>query len=240
MEDQNSTENPAEIIKETPAEPAPDNSSDTKSIVTILGIIIGLILLSFAGVSFYENITGGNVVDVDKLHQRNLEDQLKDEEGYVYNGFSFVKADGLWWTEFRKTNKLLKIPLHFGPKDLDDIKINGHINPRFNDGEDVYIAINPDIRDPHYSLGISELSFNLVKGFNRNPVGSCTREHFDCEGRTIISCNNTQGKPVVELTLSSEEPLIELSDMCIKISGQGYNLVKAVDRVLFRWYGIMN
>ena len=37
-----------------------------------------------------------------------------------------------------------------------------------------------------------------------------------------------------------EEAGIELSGTCIKIKGKDYEIVKAVNRLLYQWYGIMD
>lgn len=231
-----------EVKEETPEfDIEKDSKPDSKNLFIMIGVIIGLFVLFFGGTFVYNNyITGAEVVTVDGLHQENIEGNLEEEEGYLYNGYSFIKADGLWWTELNKRGTRLKVPLHFGPKDLEDVEITGTIDPRFNQGENVYIAINPNVRNKYYTLAISELSFNVVKGLDRTPIGSCTEENPVCVNRTIVNCENTQGLPVIELSLE-EGPKIELKDTCIKISGvQDYNIVKATNRLLYQWYGVMS
>ncbi len=214
--------------------------SETKNIVIILAVIIGIFVLSFGGLAIYNKITGGTVVNIEELHDKNLKGKLNDEEGYTYGAFSVVKADGLWWTEIMKDKKtLLKIPLHYGPKELENIPLAGRLNPAFNKGEDVFIGINPNVANKYYSLAVSELSFNLVKGMDRIPRGSCTMDDPICENRTIITCETANGRPVVELNFQDKAPTVEFFDTCVKISGQGEDIVKAVDRLLYFWYGIM-
>ncbi len=213
-------------------------SSDGKGLLFIILGIVGIFVLLIAGFGAYNYITTGAVMNVDELHQENLVGGLDEEEGYVYNGYSFVKADGLWWTEMNKFGTLLKVPLHFGPKELEEIPIEGTLDDSFNDGDKLFIAIDPDVQNKYYTLAISELSFNTVKGMDRLPIGSCTKENWACDNRTIISCNDTQGKPVIELALANETA-IELQGTCIKLSGKEYGIVKAVDRILYQWYGVM-
>ena len=202
-------------------------------------VIIGIFVFSIGGFKLYDNLTSAEVLDVDEMHQQNLIGELDDEEGYLYNGFSFVKVDGLWWTEMRRGDTLVKIPLHFGPLEVEDIEISGSINQNFNDGTEVYIAIDPAVANQYYTLAVSELSFNTVKGIQRTPVAACTEDVIVCEGRPILSCQNTQGKPVIEFVLANESR-IDLSGNCIKISGQDYGIVKATNRLLLQWYGVMN
>ena len=218
----------------------PENDkTDAKSIVITIIVILGIFGLLIGGFNFYNGITSAAVIDVDQLHQDNLNGNLDEEEGYMYDGYSFVKADGLWWTEMNKFGTTLKVPLHFAPKEVEEINIEGEFDPSFNVGEEVYIAIDPKVVNKYYTLSVSELSFNVVKGMDRIPVGSCTEAGNGCLDRDLISCeNNPDNRPVVELALA-EEPSIIVEGTCIKVSGWEYDLVKAVDRLLYQWYGIM-
>ena len=215
-------------------------ASDGKSILIMVAVIVGIFLLLFGGSYLYNNITAATPVSVDDLHQQNLDDKLDEEEGYVYNGYSFIKTDGLWWTEMNKFGTIFKVPLHFSPRELEDVKIKGELDPRFGDGDGIFITIDPKVSDKYYALAVSELSFNTVQGLDRIPIGSCIEEHWACENRTIISCDNTLGQSVIEFAYGEKEPSIELSGRCIKLNGQEYALTKAVDRLLYQWYGIMD
>lgn len=226
--------------EEKPSEP----QTDGKTIAIIIAVIIGIFLFTFLGFKLYAHFNTAEVINIDELHKDNIAGDLNDEEGYVYNEYSFILVDGLWWTEVDRFGTLLKIPLHFGPKDVESIPIAGMLDPAFNKGEIVYIAINPKTANKYYTLALSELNFNIIKGIDRNIEAACTENDSICDNRTIVSCENTLGKPVVELTLtnytnSTNSGKVEFKGSCIKISGQDYELVKAVDRVLLRWYGVM-
>lgn len=216
-------------------------SSDNKIIIIIGVIVVGLFLAAIGGFSLYNNLTTAGTVTIDDLHQQNINDKLDEEQGYIYNGFSFVNVDGLWWTEMNKFGTLLKVPLHFGPKELESIPLEGNLDPAFNNGENVYVAIDPYAINKYYTLAISEFSFNLVKGMDRRPVGSCTKESPDCDNRTIINCDTAAGRPVVELAFEENAaPRIDFIGTCVKISGgTDYGIVKAVDRLLYQWYTVM-
>ena len=218
-------------------------TSDNKTIIIMIVIIGGLFIAAFGGFSLYNNLSGSAIINIDDLHQENLNEELNDEEGYIYNGYSFVKVDGLWWTEMNKFGTLLKVPLHFGPRELEDIPLEGDLDLEFNLGEEIYIAMSPFTINKYYSLAISEFSINLVKGMDRIPVGSCTEENPEvCEDRPVINCENTEGKPVVELVFEPDmESRIDFDGTCIKISGgTDYGIVKTVDRLLYEWYGVMD
>ncbi|MEK6863588.1 MAG: hypothetical protein AABW53_02730 [Nanoarchaeota archaeon] len=215
-------------------------AGDGKNILIMVGVIVGIFVLTLGSFKVYNQFTGAGVIVVDDLHQKNLDGDLDADEGYLYNGYSIVKADGLWWTEIDAGSRVIKIPLHFGPKEVEEIHVSGKLSSQFDKGNIVYIAIDPEVNyNKYYTLALMEMNNNILQGINRNIEAACTKENAACDNRTIINCDATDGKPVIELAVS-ESSEIEFSGSCIKISGDNEALVKAVDRMLYTWYGIMN
>ena len=216
-----------------------------KTLFITIAVVIGVFAILFASFYGYNSLTGDVVLDMQGLHEANLQGDLDEESGYMYNEFSFVFVDGLWWTDIITHNQNIeekvRIPLHFGPRDFDEVKLSGSTSDEFNKGIDVYMAIDPAVRDKYYSLAISELVFNMAKGIDRRPIGACTIEDIECYDRPIISCeNNPDNLPVIELVVDFDvNSTIELDGTCMKITGNGYGLVKAVDRLLLQWYGVI-
>ena len=85
-------------------------SSDSKNVLLMVGVIIGLFIIVIGGFSWYNTITGGAVATIDDLHQMNYDGDLKEEQGYVYNGYSVVRNDKLWWTQVTGVDEDLIIP----------------------------------------------------------------------------------------------------------------------------------
>lgn len=213
---------------------------DSRSLILTIIILAGVFGLLLGGFKLYGNLTTAGIVTLEDLHQNNLNGELDKEIGYVYNGYSFVKIDGLWWTETKVGERLVKIPLHFGPKELEEISTKGSLTEDFYYGEEIYVAINPTINyDKYYTLALMELNNNVLQGINRQVVSACTEHDPICEEREILNCKNTKGKPVIELVID-ENPGIKLSGTCIKITGKDFDLVKSVNRLLYQWYGIMS
>ncbi len=213
---------------------------DGKSILIMIAALIGIFALSISGFKLYDYFTGAGIVTLDTLHQENLAGKLDEEEGYLYNGFSFVKADGLWWTEIKAGSRLIKTPLHFGPKEVEAVATTGSLSSGFYRDDFVYVAINPTINhNKYYTLALMELNNNVLQGIERNVKSACTEKNDICEDRLIRNCQDTQGNPVIELVVT-DKPAVELLGTCIKISGNEFDLVKAVDRLLYQWYGVMN
>jgi hypothetical protein len=214
-----------------------EQKNEGRKILITIAVLVGILLLFLGGSRLY-NSYNPVPTTIDEIHEANLAGDLPEEQGYIYNGFSFINIDGLWWTQVMRNGGLVKFPLHFGPRDVDTIEVFGSLNPAFFQSEEIFIAINPLVVDKHYTLAISELSLNLVEGVNKIPIGACTEEDPACIDRTIINCKTSNGRPVIELALD-EKTKIELDDTCIKLSGQGFEIVKVVDRLLFHWYNVI-
>ena len=215
------------------------SQSDGKNVLILIGVLLALFVLVIGGFKLYNHFNTAAVVVIDDLHQQNLDGKLDSDQGYVYNGFSFVKADGLWWTEVEVQDRIIKIPLHFGPKEVEKIPVTGKISPEFNKGDKVYVSIDPTINyDKYYTLGLMELNTNILQGARRKVEAACSKENPICENRTVVNCeNNALQQPIVELA-RSDTTSIQLVGSCIKISGKDEELVKAVDKVLYTWYKV--
>ncbi len=222
--------------------------AESKTLFIAIAGLIAFFAIVFIAFQIYDSVAEEKIYTVDELHQLNLEGKLDSEEGYLYNGFSFVLHDGLWWTDIIKTfedesQQMVRIPLHYGPRDLENIQVSGELDDGFGVGNNLYIGIDPTTVNSYYTLAISELSINAARVINRNPTGSCTfDEPSVCVDRPIVSCdNNPQDLPTVELAMSSTpgDPEIIYSGTCIKLVGNEEGIVQATDYLLWNWYGII-
>ena len=212
--------------------------------VILLIAVIGLLV-------FFQPITKfifkPKIITIDDVHQKTLEGK-ESETNYVYNGFSFVFADGLWFTKIivPGTGKEFNIPLHYGPRDLVDIPVTDGLKAystsyvTADKTFQIYITFDPDKEDlAHTGLAISELSQNLVSVLNIRIIPACTKNHSACIDSAIINCANTDKPVLYVLDEPGSEPGVELKENCITIKGDDFGLLKAVDRFLYQWYGIM-
>jgi hypothetical protein len=207
--------------------------------LVILVAVIALILAVIIGFNLFKKETPKTI---DELHSLNLEGKLKEEEGYVYDGYSFVFANGLWYTQVQNIagTSLFDIPLHYGPKSVEDIPTEGGLNITLFDSEKgVYITFDPLGQNLNYvALAVGEFDQNIIKAFNKMPVAACDKnETKACEARPIITCDNTN-KPVLYLQQEPETKVI-FENNCMIVQGQGPEIVRAVDRLLLKLYGIM-
>lgn len=213
--------------------------NDGKSVLILIGVLVVIFAVVIGSFKAYNHFTAANVVVIDDLHQQNLDGKLDSDEGYVYNGYSFVKADGLWWTEVELKDRIIKIPLHYGPLELENIPVTGKLTPEFNNGEKIYVSIDPTVNyDKYYTLALMELNNNILQGINRNLEAACSEENPVCENRTIINCESAAGQPAVQLSVADISS-VALKGTCIDIRGNGEDLVKSVDRALYAWYKVI-
>jgi len=233
-----------QTIKEaTQEEDKQEETNDSKYLIIAIATILGILALIFLGFMLYDKYGDKSVVTIDDLHQKNLEKELGDNKGYVYNGFSFIKADGLWWTQVKlNSGKSVKIPLRYGPKEVENITIIGKFDPKaFNLGKELYVSLaDPTAVNKYYNLAMTELRVNLLKGLERPTLGACTENASECKDWDIINCTTAKNKPVIVLDLTNESTGITLAGSCVTIAGEDANILKGVDRMLYQWYGVMN
>ncbi|HZX44156.1 MAG TPA: hypothetical protein VFF28_00580 [Candidatus Nanoarchaeia archaeon] len=203
--------------------------------ITII-ILIGAVIFSVRFFADEEPKT------IDDLHKLNLAGKLKDEQGYLYNGYSFVLANGLWYTQVQTIGgeNQFDIPLHFGPDDVKDIPVEGALNTtKFDAERSIYITFDPLGQNLNYvALAVGEFDQSIIKAFNKLPVAACDKnETSACQNRPIVVCNSTE-KPILYLQ-QEETPKVIYDDNCIIVQGTGPGIVKSVDRLLLKLYGIM-
>ncbi|MBW2993156.1 hypothetical protein KY317_01115 [Candidatus Woesearchaeota archaeon] len=234
-----------EKLEEEIGEQIVEKEKDTKKMLIMVAIILGIFILAF--VSFRLFYPRDKVVTIDDLHRQNIEGNPSGDN-YMYNGYSFVYANGMWYTQVQREDKLWDIPLHFSPKDLENISLTGNLDEIFDEA-DMYITFNPLGENLQYdALASAELSLNMVKGLGVVPIAACDRNKADnefdqieidkaCKERPIVTCDD-KDKAVVYLR--QEEPAqIEMNENCIILRGNEWDLVRAADRFILVWYGIM-
>lgn len=200
--------------------------------------VLGMLAVILIGVKV---LSKPKVVSIEDLHEKNLEGKLDPEKGYVYNGFSFVYANGMWFTRVRKIeeNMVYNIQLHFGPKQVQNVSVDGDIM-QFREFNGTYITFDPLGADlTHVALAGSELSITLSTYFNMRIVSACTKNETNvCNIKDIVTCENNDQNPIVYIEESQETKIIQENN-CIRIQGNGFGLTRAVDRLLYNWIGIM-
>ena len=157
---------------------------------------------------------------------------------YEYNGFTFTKIEGLWHTEWQRGNELYSVHLRYGPKESEEIPIIRLSNETFKINKTVYLTFDPGEELGYIALASTELSLNLFNTFGIKAIAACTKnETQPCYKRPIITCINTDEKVIY--IRKADEPKIIVNNNCLIIQGDGEDIVRATDKVIWVWYGII-
>ncbi len=166
-----------------------------------------------------------------------------DIEKYTYNGFEFRKLGDIWYVRVQPEgqNNLFKVPLHATPRDVKNISVVGDIdNEKFNKKE-IYITFDPDLSGEkelkYVALSSAELSLSMAQALGAVPIAACSRnETAACADRPIKDCSSNDS--VIYLK-EAPEPKVTFQGSCVLVEGKDYDIVRATDRLLLWWYGIM-
>ena len=156
-----------------------------------------------------------------------------------YGPYHFeIDKDGSWRFDWQRGEKLYSIPLRFNPYQVENVTLQGSLNETFN-RPIVYIAFDPTHGNfTTQSLATGELSLNMITALQVKPVAACTINDTDvCFERPIVSCGDPD-KSII-LIKDEGEAKIWLKDECVVLFGKDFELLRAVDRLLYQWYNIM-
>ena len=155
-----------------------------------------------------------------------------------YNYFTFKEVGGLWQTNIQLEGKLYEAVFRFNPEQVEDVYISGNFTGFTK--EPVYITFDPTVDSEQFkylALAASELTLNMVRALNVSVEAACTKNETDaCKGVPIITCEDDESViylvplPPTQLTLSGS---------CMTLNGEGMELLKSADRMLFQWYKII-
>jgi len=220
----------------THSDPKQERSYD-RNFFIILGIIIGVFVLIFV---VYNIIGEKRVLGIEELHEENLKGNLDEDEGYTHKGFSFIKYNDQWWTYFARANtdEVYNVQMRYGPKDVENIPLTGDY-VYFLQFNSTYVAFDPTAQNLSYTaLAAADISQSLSKVFEIAPFPACTKNETDaCKNLQIVD-GCPPGIPTIHIVID-DNPEVIAKGHCIVVKGNGLDLVKAVDRLLLGWYGIM-
>lgn len=213
-------------------------------------LIAGLCLAVLAALVIIPRVMNDGLVTLEDYHQANRAGKDLDN-AYVYNSYSFVYYDNLWYTQIlnQYTGAVYDVPLHYAPKNVTDIAVAGQLNAYFSLIRNntinssylaqTYLTFDPNNTQMQYvALASGELTQNLARTFSLAFIPACTQKDATCGNAPVISCDNTQN-PVIYLKEATETAVF-VNKNCITIQGKNEELVRATDRLLFKLYNIMN
>jgi len=200
--------------------PPEDNTSGLVIGLTVLFLFLGLVLVIVVGFRFF------------------LPDLPTTQLDYGPNHFKLDK-EGSWRFDWQRGDTVYSVPLRYNPLKVENVSIVGSLNESFNRPE-MYITF--DARQGNFStlaLATTELSLNMVRALQVKPIAACTNNQSDaCEDRPIVQCTDTNTSVI--LIKDEGEAKIWLKGDCIVLFGKDLELLRAVDRLLYQWYGVMS
>ncbi len=165
----------------------------------------------------------------------------------TYNYYEFRKIDNMWHTEWQRDGQVYDVSLRYSPLDVEKVPVStGGLNTTFlrqpyymtfdADSNSTNSSDNTDFK--YLALAFSELGLNWARGMGYQIMSACTRNVSDaCIDRPIVDCDDDD-KAVFYVRIA-REPRVTLDGNCLIIEGNEVELIKAVDRVLYHFYGIM-
>lgn len=205
------------------SEPHNDASEPEKDNSTLHFIIIAAAIIIVAAVVFAF---------------RNVQPTPPQSQSVYYNGFVFNYTEPLWITNWQIGGQVYILSLRFNPYQAENISIEG--DDRWMANSEVYITFDPESEKYAYvALAASEISLSLANTFNITPIAACTANVTACSNRPIVTCADSSDNVSV-IYLRDESPAsIIIQRNCAIIKGEGIELVRAADRAVYQWYGII-
>jgi len=123
---------------------------------------------------------------------------------------------------------------------LKDIAIEGNLNAKqFDNSTEFYVTYNPLGNDFSYvALAVADFDTHMAKVFEKKPIAACDRNETEpCKTRPIVTCRDSD--KIVLYIKESERLRVYYNNNCIVVEGNGFDLVKGVDRILYNLYNIM-
>lgn len=155
-------------------------------------------------------------------------------EKVKYNNFEFTKTETGWVTEWEKDRQLYMLQFRYLPTETLSVPMIGQVNDSFFKGY-IYVTFDPKSEGlQNVTLAAGELSLNLARALDYYLIPACTMNGTGCQ--EIITCENST-LPV--MYLKEQGPTqVTLEGNCITLQGEGKELLRSVDRLLYVWYRI--
>lgn len=222
------------------SEPETSPEEDKKDTKKVLAVILGIIMIfGVAGGIAYYKLQGAEPVTIEGLHEKNLKGELEPDEGYLYNGYSFVKYADVWYTQLEKGDTIYDVTFNNDPRSVEHIPVEGQLSENFVKDGKLYITFDPQGRDLKW-IAVANYGFSrsLAWAFGYEVKAGCTKNITSACGKAgVIKCGDPD-KAVVYFKEAVDERVI-LADDCVIVQGTAEEIVDAKDRLLLRWYGII-
>lgn len=212
--------------------------SNTKFFVWISIIVIAALAVFIIA---YNITSNAKKITPEKV----LLEGIDTDEAFVYGGYPFIKQDDVWTTHIEVNGELFFIERQFSPREVENMFINyspNNFSAALKKYRRVFVSIDPEDEGAQYlgTVGAS-IILSLKQVYGVTVIPACTKNSTECVNRPIANCEEAPGPGYPVIMLNYEEtPQIHYYGNCLDLRGSGEDLIKAGDRVIYGWYGIMN
>lgn len=164
------------------------------------------------------------------------------QESEYSNGFEFKKVGNSWYTTMYSPGYEMQVNANFrySPSEVNDIPVDGNLRDFFklNNGT-AYFTFDPTSNLTYLTVVAADLAKYLKVLNGVTLEAACTKDESNaCAERPIITCETEKITPVI-LIKYSEVSGVSMKNNCLTIYGSGEGLLKAYNKVMFLWYGIL-
>jgi|GEM_PF-3987530 hypothetical protein len=217
----------------TPVSEAEEEKTAWKKSNMFLLIAIIVIAVIAASILIYVNY---------ERIKENQKPVFNSSNYYQWGNYTFIKKeDNSWETVYTNAGQQYILNFYYGPRDLLDLEIeyeNAYFGKIVTPGSSVYIVIDPNATDGYVGVATTSLSRGLNRVFNVPASGACTQEHEACGDRPIIPSCMLTPYPTI-FVIKDQNTSIVYRNNCLFIKGEGQELIRAANKVLLGWYGII-
>ncbi len=171
----------------------------------------------------------------------------------TYNNFQFVNQKNFWnaktgqapiitnfwYTQWANGGKTYDLQFRYLPNETLDVAMQGQISPDFFNDTIHYLTFDPASSNlQNLTLAATDLGSHLHIVLNYNVTVACTQNATGCEYRPIVNCDANSTSPIFYLRYATP-PAVVLKGNCITVQGEGSDIIRATERLLYVWYGII-
>lgn len=177
-----------------------------------------------------------NAVEINNGTVYVIAPQAPTKTREIINGHEFMyeKEPPGWRVFLQRDGVVQNMSFRYNPNQVKEVPALGELNATF-DLPTLYITFDPTKEEylNYITLVSYELSLHLSGSFAKNVKPACISEHPEC--LEVVRCDDTD-KAVIMLENSPGAEIISRGN-CLILKGQGEEIVKAVEKILFAWYG---
>jgi len=183
---------------------------------TIIGLIITIIMvLSIVG---YALLWGNS------------------NESIEEKGYKFFKTEKGWQTTVKIEGKKFTLLSYFLPSELENVSLNGAFALKDFRNKVIYITIYSDDEDVITAASF----FRNLEPFVERIQFACPKEKENesfCSDLPIKECKSDFNSAIIVIK-KGDKPKVSFED-CLIIEGEGLELIKAVQKAIFKIFGIL-